>query len=796
MYKVEQNGSDRDLVFEGWDKGIGPSPHKGIANIQNANVATEDGEVMCSFGRVNNVQTLISSGSISFGTSGTVTYAGSPALTKGAAIRVTSNSISGLSNATYYVASVSGSSIELHSSVNNMFAGVLVSGLGGSGTATISTVAPPGIPVATANQNYYRSGTTYYRYYILADDSRVWFYDTYLESQGYTKWTIIDEAAVSTSTVAGMAVLNGWLFVLSGTTITAKPTVSLSTAWANLALGGMLNANVPHFAYVGHQGRMYWTDGNFLGSLFPNSSLLTGTPNVQSLCSYTASTTTGTPSLINGSLPFAGLDSAGNPLRIPAVFFTAAGGTRPAALAANTIYYISYAQGTGNMQVFAGYTVTSVASTYFGGQNYAANDTITISGGGFTTPCLLTVNSVGPGGNVTAVTVTTGGAYGIKPTNPVVQSATSGRGTGATFTLVFSTPSALNIETSAVGTQYFNTFYPTGGSTAGSGKDTYVWTAQRLNLPQFETATALAEVGNLVIIGAKTNTLYPWNQVDVLPSTLIPLPEGDTKSLLTVNSMVYAFSGNKGNVYVTNGSTASRVFSVPDYCAGIAGTPATYIEPYFTWGGNMYLRGRVYFSILDQNSEHTTGNCGGIWSFVPTEDFFYGQDTGLSLRVENQSSYGTYNGYCPVLIPRDVQAAIGPQYFSGWISSYSAGSGGIDASTTTPVGTTVIETELVPVGTLLNKETFKQIEYKLAAPLAAGETVTIKWRGNGTDAFSSLGTATTESATDIAGYFTPTTDVSTGKSMQGLQWLQLQITLTPLSSSNTSFCRLQQVRVR
>ena len=81
---------------------------------------------------------------------------------------------------------------------------------------------------------------------------------------------------------------------------------------------------------------------------------------------------------------------------------------------------------------------------------------------------------------------------------------------------------------------------------------------------------------------------------------LIPLPETNSVNMITVNNMLYVFAGNKGNIYVTNGSTASLVLSVPDYCAGIAGTQPSYFEPYFVWGDAMYMRGRVWFSILDQ----------------------------------------------------------------------------------------------------------------------------------------------------------------------------------------------------
>jgi len=232
----------------------------------------------------------------------------------------------------------------------------------------------------------------------------------------------------------------------------------------------------------------------------------------------------------------------------------------------------------------------------------------------------------------------------------------------------------------------------------------------------------MEEVGNTIIIGCSGNNLYPWNQVDATPSDVITLPEANTKSIINANNMAYVFSGNKGNVYICNGSVASLALKVPDYCAGVPGTPLTYIEPYFTWGDSMYLRGRVYFSILDQTATKA-GNCGGVWSFIPSQNFAYGQDIGLALRLENQNSYGDYDGYANILIPNEEQLAVSPQYWAAWQDSYNTGSAtfGIDYTNTVPVTQYIIETDMLPTGTLLSKDTFTQLEYKLMTQLQSGD---------------------------------------------------------------------------
>ena len=289
-------------------------------------------------------------------------------------------------------------------------------------------------------------------------------------------------------------------------------------------------------------------------------------------------------------------------------------------------------------------------------------------------------------------------------------------------------------------------------------------------------------------MGCKSNVIYSWNQVAPIPQDPIFLPENNVVNIITVNNMGYVFAGSKGNIYLTNGNAASAAISVPDYCAGIPGIPASYIEPYFTWGGAAFIRGRIYFSILDQTASKV-GNCGGIWSFIPTQIFFYGQDVGLSLRLDNQNSYGTYSGYAPVIINSQTQNGIGAQYWAAWESDITSPQYGIDFTSTGTRTPAIIETDLITTADFPDKKSFERISYKLAAPLWSGESVSISYRLNATDAYTSCGTAVVESATDIAGYFVA--------NLEKTQLLQLKVTLNAITSTNqnVSFIRLLELRI-
>jgi hypothetical protein len=349
--------------------------------------------------------------------------------------------------------------------------------------------------------------------------------------------------------------------------------------------------------------------------------------------------------------------------------------------------------------------------------------------------------------------------------------------------------SALDIETGASGIQYFNSFWPIATASSYSGTTpTYVFTPQRLTLPNFEVAQCMGEIGNTLLVGCQRTVVYPWNQTANLPSSLINLPEGNCVGILTVNQMAYLQAGNKGNIYITDGGTASLVMKVPDYCAGIPGSPSTYVEPSFSWGGFMYLRGRVYFSIQDQTATKA-GNCGGVWSFVPTQNLYIGQDTGLALRLENQNSYNTYNGMANILIPKVVQNTSAPLYFSAWFSSVSSPAYGIDASTqgTNANFVGIIETDLMPIGSMLAKKTMKQLEYKVVSPLLSGETVSFQYRTDGTSAWASSGTLVPDLSA-LSGYYPA--------DFQQAQYMQLRITLTPTTSTTGSFVRLLEILAR
>jgi hypothetical protein len=822
-YRNEKTESGTEIVFSGWEKGIAQSPHEGVANMQGVNINTESGEAMCNYNRTQQFQTG-TSGSLTQVNTNTVSISGIT-LKVGQVITITGAGTTGLSGDYYYL-----STGKLYAGAlppNTLDSATAVTGIS-AGTATFSIKYPLGKPIMKATEIYHRDSTNtlYYRYYFLDDLGNVWCHDTYtLVNWDTPVWFFVGNAGVGAS---GLAVLNGWLTVSNGVTHTYwKLTILLGNAWQDTAIGqGSLypinfSSSSFHNMLFGQQGKLYGTDGNFVTSLFPTTSLLSGVANIQSYSKYTPVSSVGSELVTNGGFTGSATGwtlQTGWAYNTDKVQCTAASGL----LLQNTISIVAgrwytlvydvsgYSAGTVRAKLsLAGFldvnfTVRSADGTYTEAFQATGTGTATIEFIPASSPNYNITNVSIKEVGYSAIDVIIGGSIpqsgttripavfftdGTLPSDVSANTVYWIQYLDSTRVYIFTTitgSTQVDPVTGAVGNQYFNTFSPVATSSTAS-RLLFTWSPQRLNLPFYETATSMVEIGNTVLVGGKRNIIYPWNQVSTLPGDLIFLPENNTVNMISVNNTGYIFCGTKGNIYITNGSSVSRALAVPDYTAGIAGTPSSYIEPYFSWGDATYARGRVFFSVQDQTATKT-GNCGGIWSFTPIQNFSGSGGNSLALRLDNQNSYGTYNGLATLLIPSFDQSALGTQYWSGWMSSISNSTYGMDFSDTIPEETTIIETDLIKTGTAIDQKTFSQIEYKLATPLADGETIEINYRQNGTDAWASVSSVQVESTTNLSGIFIV--------NFQKGQWLQLQAVLNPLASTSSSFCRLTELRIR
>ncbi len=300
-------------------------------------------------------------------------------------------------------------------------------------------------------------------------------------------------------------------------------------------------------------------------------------------------------------------------------------------------------------------------------------------------------------------------------------------------------------------------------------------------LPYNQPAQCLAVLGNNVLIGSTNNIIYSWNTINTLPNFPLFISESNVPDIVTVNTNAYILAGNRGRVYISNGSQADFYCKLPDHLSGT-------VEPYYTWGGITSNKNQLYFSALvTTNAGTATNTMGGVWA-IDLGGMFAEYQTGHALRMVNQLSYGTYAGYATCLIPNFTSSPAGTGIYIGWQGGSSDLSPcGIDGTISTPYtgSQAYIDYDLVPIATLLIPKVFKTVEYKLAVPLVSGESVSIQYRTEFDAPFTNIFTSST------VGIYSDYSPVN----FDNTQWIQLRAVLNSTASS-PSFVRLLEIRLK
>lgn len=312
-----------------------------------------------------------------------------------------------------------------------------------------------------------------------------------------------------------------------------------------------------------------------------------------------------------------------------------------------------------------------------------------------------------------------------------------------------------------------------------SNAATYTWAQKALALPFIDIAQWLAELGVSLLVAGIRNLVYPWNRTstsfnypifmaDTFGYASMSSSQPNVPRMITINTNTYIFMGNRGRIYVTNGSQAQLYKKVPDFLSGT-------VEPYFTWGDIGFNKNQLYFGILGFNNAQTANNnFGGLWAI---------DMDSKALRLVNQLSYATYAGYCTLFISLTTQSP-GSGFYAGWDSGASTYGIDISSSNLYTAGESYVISDLIPVGTFIKKRTFSQVEFKLSAPLVSGESVQLLIGSNLTGTFTSLGIESTVGA--LSSNFPVT--------VENMQWCKIKAILTGTNSS-PSYVRLKELRI-
>lgn len=295
-------------------------------------------------------------------------------------------------------------------------------------------------------------------------------------------------------------------------------------------------------------------------------------------------------------------------------------------------------------------------------------------------------------------------------------------------------------------------------------------------LPTTDLANCLAFLGTNILVGGFKNIVYPWDRFSTNYTYPILLAESVISKMVTVNTNTYIFVGNRGRIYITNGSQAQLFKKIPDHLSGT-------VEPYYQWGGATSTKNQLYFSALvTTNGGVANLQYGGVWGIdVDTK----------AIRLTNKLSYNTYDGYASALIAVTPNLTnqgnpSGTGMLIGWKSSNTSPTYGIDRTSSSPYvnSEATIDSDLIPVGTFDKTRDFSRIEFKLSTPLVSGESVTIQYRLDFSQSYTTIITDST------VGDFSSSGSLN----FKNAQWLQLRAILNSTASS-PSYTRLREIRI-
>ncbi len=306
---------------------------------------------------------------------------------------------------------------------------------------------------------------------------------------------------------------------------------------------------------------------------------------------------------------------------------------------------------------------------------------------------------------------------------------------------------------------------------------TYTYTSYPL-LPINDKAQCIAPLDVNLLIGGIGNVVYVWDTTSSLISYPIQLPESNTQTMITVNTNTFIFCGNRGNIYITNGSQASFFNKVPDHLSGVP-------EPYFLWGGATHQKNRLYFGVQCLNNAGTyLGNYAGVWCIDLVSNAIY---------LSNQASFGSYgttNGeyVSAVLALPSVTYSNQPTGIGLFIGWFDGTKYGIDKSISTPYtgGQSYIISDMIPIGTALNPVTGGQLEVRMSTPLLTGESIELQVGNTVNGTFTSAGTISGDGNILVGNI--PSFPI------QQQQWILIKAILTAKASS-PSYNRITELRI-
>ena len=268
----------------------------------------------------------------------------------------------------------------------------------------------------------------------------------------------------------------------------------------------------------------------------------------------------------------------------------------------------------------------------------------------------------------------------------------------------------------------------------------------------------ILEYGRNILIGTTTGNIYQWDRADTqLVDVPFKMSYGGIKQLITKENRLYITVGDKGNIYMGDGTNFQKFQKIkwrqrrPFNSTADFKPNAIAISP----TGSLL----VGSSTLSDSTPSTSLHGVHEVSLVPN----------YATCFKHTISTGN-TGANNVLHIGFVYTSTTGVVYIGWSDGSTYG---LDAvySTGANYTTATVETPLYQIATRLDQLTFTKLEFKLATPMVTGQSLSIQFRKNLTDSWDTARTFSysTLGAVNIH---------QASASLTNIDQLQVKITLT------------------
>lgn len=299
--------------------------------------------------------------------------------------------------------------------------------------------------------------------------------------------------------------------------------------------------------------------------------------------------------------------------------------------------------------------------------------------------------------------------------------------------------------------------------------NTFKYNAGVVALSKTDGAICMTEMRQQLLV-ASYHKINPWDFLSPQFSTPIPLQENIFKMINILNT-VYILAGYKGNIYYSNGYNADLFKKIPDSITGV-------VDPKWVIGDVMENRNNLYFQATAVNSSTGSTISTGVYKLnlendnnaITMDSQYSGGLTPAGLRTDTTNS----QNYGLLINNNNIQGLAYDNYYS----AYAATTNSVDynGNSLWDNNESLIETDIIPIGTAVQPFTFSSAEFKLAQPMASGDSISLYARKSLSDSYTLIGTTTTAVLSDFYD----------GLSFEEWQWIQFKVTMSTGSSPVTS----------